>query len=356
MAFARTQHKTIVGLDIETGSIAATELSRNGTAHVTNTAVSPLSSGLFADGEVTDTAGLADALRNLFAEGNFSKHVRVGLANQRIAVRTLVLPQLADRKSLDAAVVFNAQEHIPMPLEQAVLDYQVVEHLTDEDGTSQVVVVAVAARRDMVNKALDAVRSAGLRPVGLDLSAFGMIRALRSRRDAVAGEANGSGPARLYCHLGDTVNLAVAEGSNCLFTRVSSFGIEALAQRVVDRVRLTPEHARQWLRHVGLGVDEAQIEGDAEIVKASREVLEDGAQKLVEEIRLSLEFYASQPRARMVEGGVLSGFGSAVPGLSERLAAELSMPLERGRPAALAGMDDADAARLTLSYGLALED
>jgi type IV pilus assembly protein PilM len=351
MAFTRPSHKTIVGLDIETGSVAATELSRNGTAHVTNTAVTPLPGGLFADGEVTDTAGLAETLRTLFAESNLSKHVRIGLANQRIAVRTLVLPQLADRKALDAAVVFNAQDHIPMPLEQAVLDYQVVEHVTDEDGVAQVVVVAVAARRDMVANALEAVRKAGLKPIGIDLSAFGMIRALRSRHDSAE-----AGPARLYCHLGDTVNLAVAEGASCLFTRVSPFGIEPLAQRLVDRARLTPEHARQWLRHVGLGVEEAQLDGDPEIVKASREILEEGAQKLAEEIRLSLEFYASQPRARMVESGVVSGFGSAIPGLSERLSEELSMSLERGRPAALAGMEEADSARLTLSYGLALED
>jgi type IV pilus assembly protein PilM len=356
MAFTRPSHKTIVGLDIEAGSIAATELSPNGTAHVANTAVAPLPTGLFADGEVADVAGLADSLRELFADGNLSKHVRVGLANQRIAVRTLVLPQLADRKALDAAVVFNAQDHIPMPLEQAVLDYQVVEHITDEDGVAQVIVVAVAARRDMVAKALDAVRKAGLRPVGMDLSAFGMIRALRSRGESVEAVGAAAGPARLYCHLGDTMNLAVAEGSSCLFTRVSAYGVEPLAERLVDRARLTPEHAREWLRHVGLGVEESTIEGDSEIVAATREILEEGAQKLAEEIRLSLEFYASQPRARIVEGGVLSGFGSAIPGLSERLASELSMPLDRGRPVALAGMDDADAARLTLSYGLALED
>lgn len=349
----------MVGLDIESGSAAATELSRNGSVQVTGTAVTPLPNGLFADGEVTDPAGLSEALGEMFTEKNLSKHVRVGLANQRIAVRTLILPQLSDRKELDAAVMFNAQDNIPMPLEQAVLDYQVVEHVTTEDGLSQVVVVAVAARRDMVGKVLEAVRKAGLRPVGIDLAAFGMIRALRSRADSPAPSGNGSdsgAPARLYCHLGDTMNLAVAEESNCLFTRVSTFGMEALAQRLVDRESLTSEHARQWLCHVGLDADPASIEGTPEIVKASREVLEEGVHKLVEEIRLSLEFYASQPRARSIEAAVVSGLGSAIPGLTERLAAELAMPLERGRPSALTGLADVDAARLTLSYGLALED
>ena len=89
-------------------------------------------------------------------------------------------------------------------------------------------VVAVAARRDMVEALIAAMRDAGLRPVGIDLSAFGMIRALARRRHGANGAepaapATRSGRARarsrsppgsgtLYCNLGDVTNLAVARG------------------------------------------------------------------------------------------------------------------------------------------------
>ena len=51
---------------------------------------------------------------------------------------------------------------------------------TGTEGERQMDVIAVAARRDMVSSLAQALRKAGLRPVGIDLSAFGMIRALRS--------------------------------------------------------------------------------------------------------------------------------------------------------------------------------
>ena len=97
-------------------------------------------------------------------------------------------------------------------------------------------VLAVAARRDMVFSLLEALRGAGLQPAGIDLSAFGMIRALEG--DAPVAPAEGEGmPANtvLYCHLGDVTNLAVARGGQCVFTRVAPFGIETIAERLASR-------------------------------------------------------------------------------------------------------------------------
>ena len=74
-----------------------------------------------------------------------------------------------------------------MPLDQAVLDWQVIGHTTDENGDRKVDVVAVAARRDMIAQVLKAVSVAGLRPIGIDHSAFGMIRALAREVGAPVG-------------------------------------------------------------------------------------------------------------------------------------------------------------------------
>ena len=81
---------------------------------------------------------------------------------------------------------FQAQDQIPMPLDQAVLDFQPLGIVETAEGPRQRVVL-VAARRDMVERVLAAVRAAGLRPEGIDLSAFAMIRALH--RDAAARAA-----------------------------------------------------------------------------------------------------------------------------------------------------------------------
>ena len=86
-----------------------------------------------------------------------------------------------------------------------------------------------------------------------------------------------------------------------------------------------------------------------------RRVLEDAVSTLLDELRLSLDYYGAQEMALPVDRIVLCGPASAIPGLAGRMEAGLGLPISVARPPALDGFDDATAARLTLPYGLALE-
>ncbi len=374
MKLSSKKPSTVVGLDVEAGSVAAVEITTNGSSQLGRTGIAPLAPGVTREGEVADSDALAEVLRNLFSEHKLPKHVRIGVANQRVIVRTLRMPLIEEKKELETAIRFQAQDHLPMPLEQAVLDWRVVNKGVG-DGQRQMDVVVVAARREMVSALVQTLGAAGLRPVGIDVSAFGMIRALsgsaqigldeqglsyeqRVARRTAEGEVEPAPEqigAKLYCNLGDVTNLAVAQGSNCLFTRVASFGVEGIAQRLAERRGLTLEHARQWLNHVGLEKPVEGIEGDAETVGATRDALAEGASKLADELRLSLDFYGAQEGAVAVDEIVACGPGTAIEGLPARLQRELGYSFKIGRPNALAHLDDPVAARLTLSYGLALE-
>ena len=112
----------------------------------------PLAAGIFREGEVADPDALGEAIKELFTQHKLSRNVRLGIANQRVAVRSMRLPAIDDRDELETAIRFQAQDHIPMPLEQSVLDWQVVGHYQGEDGERKVDVVAVAARRDMIGR------------------------------------------------------------------------------------------------------------------------------------------------------------------------------------------------------------
>jgi type IV pilus assembly protein PilM len=385
----------IVGLDVETSSIAATEVK--GDSKVTRTAIAPLPPGVVNEGEVQDADALSEALSDVFSKYKLSKAVRLGVANQRVVVRTLQLPLIEDDEELEAAVRFQAQEHIPMPLDQAVLDHHVVAKRTGPEGERQMDVVAVAARRDMVTSLLGAMRKAGLRPVGIDLSAFGMIRAL----SGAAGNGNGNGAApvevaaqpdetpgqyedapgesgdalaeeaptvpeapavpgdqlattTLYCYLGDVTNLAVARGSECLFTRVAPFGMETMAAELAESQGMEAEDARDLLLEVGLeeSVDFFDEEGASAV--AAREALQRGATKLGDELRLSLDFYGAQENVPSIESVVVCGPGSTIPGLPGHVQTGLGLGIEAVSPDALGHLDPEDAARLTVSYGLAL--
>ena len=210
----------------------------------------------------------------------------------------------------------------------------------------------------MIAASLKPLRDAGLEPVGVDLSAFGMIRALGDTAGRRPPRRRGMHPTAssvLYCNVGDVTNLAVAKGRSCLFTRVSPVGLDDMAASLAAGAGLTPEHARMWLDHVGLAQPVEQIEGDPTTVARPRTRSSAGPTRCSTSCASRSTSTAPRRRAVPVERVVVCGPGSAIPGLAEHMEPALGLPISIGRPEALADLDAASAARLTLPYGLALE-
>jgi type IV pilus assembly protein PilM len=335
----------LVGLDLDPGHIAAAEVTVNGSLSLKRGAVAPLRPGVLRDGEVADVPALAEALKSFFSEHDLSNRVRLGIANQRIVVRTLDVPPLDDEKALAAAVKVQAPDHIPMPMDEAIIDWQSLGTVETPSGPRTRVVV-VAVRREMVDRLVAASREAGLKLEGIDLSAFGMVRALAGGRKAEG--------AVLYVSVGGLTNVAVANASGCLFTRAAAGGLDAMVHTLCERRALTSDHARQWMTHVGLHAPLEGVEGDPDLVASARAVLEEGVHQLADTVRNSLNFYRMQESAEQVETGVLTGPAVAIPGFVESLSEQLRLPLE---PAVVASEDeDADLGRLTVAAGLAVEN
>ncbi|HEY7074572.1 MAG TPA: pilus assembly protein PilM [Solirubrobacteraceae bacterium] len=340
----RSPKKTsVVGLELDPGHLAAAEVSVNGDITLTRGAVAELRPGIVRDGEVTDPAALAEALKAMFADHELSKRVRLGIAHQRIVVRSLDLPAVIDDpKTLAATVRAQAPDHIPMPMDEAVLDFQPLGTVQTLGGLKSRVVV-VAVRREMVERAAAAVQAAGLQLEGIDLSAFGMVRALGSAHD----------DAVLFVNVAGLTNVAVANTDGCLFTRAAAGGIEGVAHTLAERRGLTMEHARQWLTHVGLATPVEEVEGDPDLVAAARAVLEEGVHQLADTIRNSLNFYRTQDNSQPVERGVLTGPAVAIPGFVEALGEQLRLPLEAR---VVETAEPLEAGRLTVAAGLAVAE
>lgn len=339
--------KSVVGVDIEPGNVAVVQ-ARPGTVAVERAACARLAPDVVRDGEVADVDALAETLKELFAEHKLGRRVRVGLANQRIVMRTVEFPPLKDAKQLASAVRFQAQDHIPMPLDQAILEHHSLGLVETPDGP-RTRVVLVAARRDVVERLLEALRRAGLRPHGVDLAAFAMIRALH--------QPGRAGPT-LYLSVGGMTNLALALDSVCVFTRTMPMGLEAMAGQLAERQGLTLEHAQGWLRHVGLSEPLEQVEGEPAILADARRVLEEGARRVGDEVRTTIDFHRSQSGLPPMASAVLTGPAVAVPGFCEALGSELGLPLEVGlvseaRPGAIASHE---AGRLAVAAGLTTEE
>lgn len=364
--------KSVVGLDIEPGFVAAAEFTNGQGMTLTRAATDVLQPGLFHDGEVVDVAGLAEHLKVFFADRKLSRHVRLGVANQRVAVRVIELPSIDSEDELEAAIRFKAQDELPMPLDQAVLDHRVLERYS-RDGGTYIRVLVVAVRRETVEQLLAAIRRAGLTPELIDLSAFAIVRSLYKpahlpvqttmEQGAAQMEAGAATPmpGTLYCYVGGLTNLAIATGSTCLFNRVLPNGFESMAATLAERRGLTLDHSRQWLRHVGLDRDVANIEGEPEIVSEAREVMLQATRRIADEVRLSLEYYqGSVPDAHRVEQMVVAGPAIAIEGFPAALGAELGLHVETrslGHVNVEPGvLDEVDSSQLTVAAGLALDE
>ena len=136
----------LVGLDIQPGYVAAVQADVNGSIVVRHAAGAPLAPDTIREGEVLDESLLSETLRQVFKDERLSKRVRIGVANQRTVLRVLELPPVTDRKELAAAVRFQAEDQIPMPLSNAVLDYQSLGLIDTPNGERQRVVVVAAQR------------------------------------------------------------------------------------------------------------------------------------------------------------------------------------------------------------------
>ncbi len=342
----------VVGLDIEPGFAAAAQVSVNGRLAVERGVYAPLAPEIMSGGEVTDVERLSEALRGLFDSAELGRRVRVGLASARVSVRLLELPPLTDRKDLDAAVRFMAADEMPIPMDQAVLDYHSLG-VTETSAGPRTRVLAVAAQREAIDRLLAAVRGAGLRVQGIDLSAFALIRALHRN------SSDGSG-VTLYASVGGMTNIAIAQDGNCLFTRVTPNGLEAMADELAPRRHLTTDHARGWIAHAGRPAPGAEIEGDAQIVEAARAALASGARSVADDVRASLEFYGAREGAQPVTRVVLAGPAAAYEAFADDFSRELGIEVEcatvaGGRPDAFAGAD-VNAEAFAIAAGLAIEE
>jgi Tfp pilus assembly PilM family ATPase len=102
----------------------------------------------------------------------------LGIANNRIGVRTFELSGIDDPKQLENAIRFRAHEALPIPIEQAVLDWQVLDEWQDESGGITRRILLVVAYREAARPLRRGMQKAGIKLVGVDLEAFALLRAI----------------------------------------------------------------------------------------------------------------------------------------------------------------------------------
>ncbi len=312
--------RTAIGLDIGTSGVRAAELTfgRKGvTLEKFGQVAVPV--GSVRDGEVVEPEGVAAAIRQLWSATRFSsKQVVLGVANQRVVVRTVELPWLPPDE-LKKSLGLQVSELLPMPVEQAVLDFHPLEEVTGPRGR-MLRGLLVAASRESVLANVRCAEKAGLRPMQVDLTGFAILRSL-------GGDGFGDGTTEALIDVGARVtNIVVHTDGVPRFVRILLMGGQDLTDALAERTGTSLAEAEGLKQNVGM-------DGRAgpTMANATRTV-EAVAQSFVDEIRGSLDYYlASNPGAPAARV-VLSGGGSLLRGLSDRLEQAVRVPVQRGNP------------------------
>ncbi|GAB2694345.1 type IV pilus assembly protein PilM [Thalassiella azotivora] len=324
--------RTAIGLDIGTSGVRAAEL-RFGKDGVTLEKFGQVAvpDGAVRDGEVIDADVVTAALKDLWAATRFtSKKVVMGIANQRVIVRQVELPQMPTA-DLKKALPFQVQDLLPMPVEQAVLDFHPLETVTS-NGSPVVRGLLVAASRETVLANVRCAQRAGLDPTMVDLTSFAVLRSV-GRRAATEAETEA------LVDVGARVtNIVVHSGGVPRFVRILLMGGQDVTDAVSERLGVPLAEAEGLKQQLGV------LGGPPETSAASRAV-EVTAQSFVDEIRGSLDYYAASNPSHPVERIVLSGGGSLLKGLSDRLGQATRLPVSSGDPMASlrigrTGLDD----------------
>jgi type IV pilus assembly protein PilM len=191
----------------------------------------------------------------------------------------------------------------------------VIGEYENAEGQRLLRVLLVAAQKEMLAGHLKAVTAAGLRPVGIDLNPMALLRSL----GPLAGLAEG---AEAVVDVGARItNIVIHDNGVVRFVRILLMGGEdttATLERVLEVDHDAAERTKLTVSAGGHASPDA-----AELVEQRLDVL-------VEEVRGSLDFYRAQQDATPLARVVVSGGGSLLGQLVERLQAAGGVPVERG--------------------------
>lgn len=309
-----------VGLDIGTSSVRAAVVdTAKGKAVVRRYAEMPLPPGAVVAGEILDVDAVAETVAALWKRAKLpKKRVVVGSASQKLVVRQVDVPQMGESELMEA-LPFQVQDSIPIAVEDAMLDFIPLEEFSTPEGEPMQSILAIAVHRDVVQALVAVTEAAKISLLAIDLQAFGLIRAVFGLEHSVED------PYQAIVDIGGSVTqLIIAKGGTARFVRMLPTGGEQFTNALVEGLDLSFAEADVVKRRVGVAAGEPAIGEEPDDV--ARRLLTTQADRLIDEIRGSVNFFASQS-SDSIARVVVAGNAARLPHLANRLGQKLALPI-----------------------------
>lgn len=204
--------KSVIGCEVTTNEIRAVEIAKeNGAYKILAMGYMPLEEGVVGEAFIRDADKFTDAITELIAQGNFqTTDVAIGVNNENVLMRYATFPKV-DNDKLRNMILLQAQEFIPIPIQEMEVDFVVAGETEDEEGNPQVNVMLIAARKQMLEGYINLFTASKLQVQEIDSSLLAYCRGLNEI-------SNGA----RYCVVNltdDVLNFIVVEGNEISMVR-----------------------------------------------------------------------------------------------------------------------------------------
>jgi type IV pilus assembly protein PilM len=296
---------TVIGLDIGSMSIRATEVRRGkaGPA-VANFGAVPLPAGTVKGGVIVDDKAVTAALKQLWHGAKFrTRRVILGVTNRQAVVRTISVSNLPARE-LRKSLPFQVRDMLPLAVEKSLLDFHPLEVEPDQKTVRGLL---VAAPKDAVLSAVTATEKAGLHVERVDLAPFALIRATSCLDDQVEAIVDIGA---------QSTTVVVHSNGEPLIVRTIPRGGAEITDLLATRLDVDVTSAEALKARVGMfKPDEPEI---ADLIK-------EAMRPLINEVRSSFAYLSQGEQHRRVTRLTLSGGGAGLPGLGDALRTQLGI-------------------------------
>jgi type IV pilus assembly protein PilM len=255
---------------------------------------------------------LAESIKKLHKEAKISsKNVAIALPETQVYTRTIRFPLLTDSE-IASAVKWEAEQYIPIPVNEAIVQHQVIERT--ESSPAQVVVLLVAAPKLLVEKYAKAIEMAGLTLHSVETELIALVRALSPEDQTV-----------LVIDLGArSTNIAIAKNAQLVFSRSIPTAGEAFTRAVAQILGVQEAQAEEYKRTYGLS--KTQLEGKIKVA------LEPVFRMIADEVKKAIHFYQAEERGDSPTSAILAGGTAGMPEVASGFTQMLGIEVIVGNP------------------------
>jgi type IV pilus assembly protein PilM len=304
-----------VGLDIGSTSIKLVELSKEGGSYRLNASGVVGFSGKSPDHakEDKELAPMAEAIKKLHKEAKISsKRINLALPEPQVYTRTVKFPLLTDSE-IASAVKWEAEQYIPIPVNEAVIQHQIIEKKQDATPP-QALVLLVAAPMKLVERYARVVEMAGLSLAVVETELMALIRSLAPTNQTVLIVDFGA----------KSTDIAVSHMGTLTFSRSVPTAGDAFTRAIAQGLGIEETQAEEYKRTYGMST--GQLEGKI------KKTLDPVFRMVADEMKKAIQYYQSDERGDSPKSAILAGGTSNMQEATAELTKLLGIEVIVGNP------------------------